>query len=121
MRRQIMRLAGALALAAAPVSGQALAQAAETPGATVRSAINDLVFDRQGRIVSAVIGVGGFLGVGLWTSNPIFTDAAVGVPAGTLKTAYHIGRGFMTYEDVAEWEKLGKPAKTAATAATAPS
>jgi putative acetyltransferase len=58
----------------------------------------------------------------LWASDPIFTaadpfqdyqgdytDAAVAVPAGTLKTAYRIGRGFMTDEDVAAWEKLGKP------------
>lgn len=92
MRRQIMRLAGALILAAAPVSGQALAQAAATPGATVPFVtqqlaneslarvfigqpvhnttgetvgdINDLVFDRQGRINTVVIGVGGFLGMG---------------------------------------------------------
>ena len=58
----------------------------------------------------------------LWASDPIlsqiepfqdwagdFTDAAVAVPAGTLKTAYRVGKGFMTDEEVAEWEKLGKP------------
>ena len=70
----------------------------------------------------------------LWTTDPIFTasdpfqdyqgdytDAAVGVPAGTLKTSYRIGRGFMTDEDVAAWEKLGKPVEEPpAVAAAAP-
>jgi hypothetical protein len=87
MRRQILRLAGALAFAAAPVSGQALAQAAGASGATmpfvtqqpadewlarvfigqaVHNAagetigdINDLVFNRKGQISTVVIGVGG--------------------------------------------------------------
>jgi putative acetyltransferase len=40
-----------------------------------------------------------------------YTDAAVAVPAGTLKTAYRIGKGFMTDEEVAVWEKLGHPAE----------
>ena len=40
-----------------------------------------------------------------------YTDAAVAVPPGTLKTAYRIGKGFLTDEEVAEWEKLGKPAE----------
>ena len=30
-------------------------------------------------------------------------------PPGTLKTAYRIGKGFMTDEEVAVWEKLGHP------------
>jgi sporulation protein YlmC with PRC-barrel domain len=93
-------LAGALALAAAPVSGQALAQAgAGMPGATpafvtqqpanewmarvfigqavhntageVVGDVNDLVFDRRGRISTVIIGVGGFLGIG---------EKSVGVP-----------------------------------------
>lgn len=92
MRRKFMGLAGALILATAPISGQALAQMIETAGATVpfviqqpanewlasgfiRQAvhnttgeivgdINDLVFDRGGRISTVVIGVGGFLGMG---------------------------------------------------------
>jgi len=68
----------------------------------------------------------------LWTTDPIFTaadpfqdyqgdytDAAVGVPAGTLKTSYRIGRGFMTDEDVAAWEKLGKPVDEAPAAPAA--
>jgi putative acetyltransferase len=38
-----------------------------------------------------------------------YTDAAVAVPPGTLKTAYRIGKGFLSDEEVAEWEKLGKP------------
>jgi putative acetyltransferase len=58
----------------------------------------------------------------LWASDPIFTqidpfqdyagdftDKAVALPAGMLKTAYKVGRGFMTDEEVAEWERLGKP------------
>jgi putative acetyltransferase len=60
----------------------------------------------------------------LWMSDPVFTtpdpfqdylgdytDAAVAVPAGTLKTAYRIGKGFLTDQELAEWEKLGKPAE----------
>ena len=38
-----------------------------------------------------------------------FTDAACAVPPGTLKTSYRIGKGFLTDEEVAEWEKLGVP------------
>ncbi len=50
-----------------------------------------------------------------------FTDAAVAVPAGTLKTAYRVGKGFMTDEEVAEWEKLGhSPAEAKIAAEPAP-
>ena len=58
----------------------------------------------------------------LWASDPVFTtpdpfqdylhdytDAAVAVPPGTLETAYRIGKGFLTDEEAAEWEKLGQP------------
>ncbi len=58
----------------------------------------------------------------LWGSNPLlanmdglddyiddYTDAAVAVPAGTLKTAYKIGQGFLSDEEAAEWDRLGKP------------
>jgi hypothetical protein len=58
----------------------------------------------------------------LWASSEIFsqvepfqdyaedyTDAARCVPMGALKTAYRIGRGFLTDEEAAEWEKLGDP------------
>lgn len=58
----------------------------------------------------------------LWASDPImanmdglhdywddYTDAAVAVPAGTLKTAYRIGKGFLSDDEVAQWEALGKP------------
>lgn len=58
----------------------------------------------------------------LWVSNPVlanmdglddycedYTDAAVCLPKGVLKTAYQFGRGFLSDEEVAEWEKLGKP------------
>jgi hypothetical protein len=109
MRRQIMRLAGALALAAAPLTGQALAQGAGSSGATmpfvtqqptnewlarvfigqaVHNAageaigdINDLVFDRKGRISTVVIGVGGFLGIG---------EKSVGVPFSRL--TFNLGK-----------------------------
>jgi putative acetyltransferase len=60
----------------------------------------------------------------LWASHAVFTtpdpyqdylgdytDAAVAVPPGTLKTAYRIGKGFLTDEEAAEWEKLGHPAE----------
>jgi putative acetyltransferase len=60
----------------------------------------------------------------LWASDAVFTtpdpfqdylhdytDAAVAVPPGTLKTAYRIGKGFLTDEEVAVWEKLGHPAE----------
>jgi putative acetyltransferase len=69
----------------------------------------------------------------LWASDPIFsqiepfqeyagdfTDAGVAVPAGTLKTAYRVGKGFLTDEEVAVWEKLGHPQKTIIAAADAP-
>ncbi len=58
----------------------------------------------------------------LWHSDPIFTqvdpfqdyagdytDAAVAVPGGLIKTAYKIGQGFLSDEEAAEWDKLGKP------------
>jgi putative acetyltransferase len=63
----------------------------------------------------------------LWTSDPIlanvdgltdysddFTDAALAVPLGMLKTAHKVGRGFLTDEDVAKWESLGKTPEAAA-------
>jgi putative acetyltransferase len=51
-----------------------------------------------------------------------FTDAAVAVPAGSLKTAYRVGKGFLTDEEIAEWEKLGHPEepKVAAAASSPP-
>jgi putative acetyltransferase len=66
----------------------------------------------------------------LWVSDAVFTtpdpfqdylgdytDAAVAVPAGTLKTAYRIGKGFLSDAEVAEWEKLGRSAEPTAAAA----
>jgi sporulation protein YlmC with PRC-barrel domain len=92
MKLQILTVAGALALAAAPPFGQALAQAAGTStaapkfitqqpvnewlarvfiGQAVHNAagetvgdIKDLVFNRKGQISTVVIGVGGFLSMG---------------------------------------------------------
>ena len=91
MKRRIMTLAGAFALATSPLSSQAFAQASKpvaamqfvteqgasewlagmfigqavqnTAGETVGD-INDLVFNHQGRIITVVLGVGGFLGMG---------------------------------------------------------
>lgn len=61
----------------------------------------------------------------LWLSNPVFTetdglddycgdytDAAM-VPQGVLKTAYRVGRGFLSDEDVTEWDALGKAERIA--------
>jgi putative acetyltransferase len=66
----------------------------------------------------------------LWASSPIFTaadpfqdyqgdytDAALGVPPGTLATAYRIGRGFMSDEELAAWQALSQPAAAVAEAA----
>jgi putative acetyltransferase len=50
-----------------------------------------------------------------------YTDAAVAVPPGTLKTAYRIGKGFLSDEEVAEWEKLGKPAEAEIATRASPS
>jgi len=58
----------------------------------------------------------------LWVSNPVlanmdglddycedYTDAAVCLPPGVMKTAYKFGRGFLDDKEVAEWEELGAP------------
>lgn len=68
----------------------------------------------------------------LWASDPImanmdglhdywedYTDAARAVPAGTLKTAYRIGKGFLSDDEVAQWDALGKPAAVPAVATVA--
>lgn len=109
MRRQIMKLAGALALAAVPLSGHALAQSVGPAAATtafvtqqpadewlagvfigdaVHNAagetigdISDLVFDHKGQISTVIIGVGGFLGIG---------EKGVGVPFSSL--TFSIGK-----------------------------
>jgi sporulation protein YlmC with PRC-barrel domain len=109
MKLQILTLAGALALAAAPPFGQALAQTADTSGATVSFVtqqaanewlarvfigqavhnaagetvgdVNDLVFDRKGRINSVILGVGGFLSMG---------EKSVGVPFSAL--TFNVGK-----------------------------
>lgn len=57
----------------------------------------------------------------LWNSNPVlanmdglddycedYTDAAM-VPIGGIRTAYKIGKGFLSDAEVAEWEALGRP------------
>ena len=109
MKLQILTLAGALALAAAPPFGQASAQTADTSGATVSFVtqqaankslarvfigqavhnatgetvgdVNDLVFDRKGRINSVILGVGGFLSMG---------EKSVGVPFSAL--TFNVGK-----------------------------
>lgn len=62
----------------------------------------------------------------LWVSNPVlanidglddycedYTDAAVCLPKGVMKTAYQFGRGFLDDDEVAAWEALGKPEEPA--------
>jgi GNAT superfamily N-acetyltransferase len=66
----------------------------------------------------------------LWASHPIFTaadpyqdyqgdytDAALAVPAGALKTAYRVGRGFLSDADVAQLDGRGPGAEGARPAA----
>lgn len=66
----------------------------------------------------------------LWTSDPVlakpeelidyaddYTDAAVAVRGGLLRTAYKVGQGFLTDEEAAQWENLGKPTAPASTVA----
>ena len=109
MKLQILTLAGALALAAAPPFGQASAQTVDTSGATVSFVtqqaaneslarvfigqavhnaagenvgdVNDLVFDRKGRINSVILGVGGFLSMG---------EKSVGIPFSAL--TFNVGK-----------------------------
>ena len=109
MRCHIIRLAGVLAFAAIPVSSQALAQAGAVSSTTVPFVtqqpqnewlarvflgqdvhnltgervgdVNDLIFDRQGRITTVVVGVGGFLGMG---------EKNVGVPYQSL--TFNVGK-----------------------------
>jgi sporulation protein YlmC with PRC-barrel domain len=109
MKLQILTLAGALALAAAPPFGQASAQTPGTSGATapfitqqpanewlarvfigqaVHNAagdtvgdINDLVFNRKGQISTVIIGVGGFLSMG---------EKSVGIPFSAL--TFNVGK-----------------------------
>jgi hypothetical protein len=49
-----------------------------------------------------------------------FTDAACAVPAGALKTAYRVGKGFLSNEEIADWEKLGVPETRTAAGAPEP-
>lgn len=65
----------------------------------------------------------------LWISNPVlanmdglddycedYTDAAM-VPAGGIRTAYKIGKGFLSDGEVAQWQALGQPPDAAEVAA----
>lgn len=67
----------------------------------------------------------------LWVSNPVlanmdglddycedYTDAAVCLPKGMMKTAYQYGRGFLNDDEVAEWEALGREPEGDAEAAS---
>jgi sporulation protein YlmC with PRC-barrel domain len=109
MKRQIMGLAGVLALAAAPLTGPALAQGGGSSGATMLFVaqqpadewlarvfigqavynaagetigdVNDLVFNRKGQISTVVVGVGGFLSIG---------EKGVGVPYS--KLTFNVGK-----------------------------
>jgi sporulation protein YlmC with PRC-barrel domain len=109
MKRQIMTLAGVLALVAAPLAGPALAQPVGSSGATMPFVaqqpadewlarvfigqpvynvageaigdVNDLIFNRKGQISTVVIGVGGFLSIG---------EKGVGVPYS--KLTFNVGK-----------------------------
>ena len=110
MRHNILRLAGVVALAATPLlSSQASAQAVTASATTVPFVtqqppnewlarvflgqdvhnltgervgdVNDLIFDRQGRISTVVVGVGGFLGMG---------EKDVGIPYPSL--TFNVGK-----------------------------
>lgn len=63
----------------------------------------------------------------LWASDPVlsapdpfsdcagdFTDAARAVTGGLLQTAHKIGQGFLSDQEAAEWERLGRPPAVAA-------
>lgn len=69
----------------------------------------------------------------LWLSDPVlsapeqlsdymedFGDAARAVPMGTLKTAYKIGQGFLSDEEAAEWDRLGRKEEQPASPSAAP-
>jgi sporulation protein YlmC with PRC-barrel domain len=103
MNRHIIGLTTLLALASAPLTGTTLAQSAVKAAATVSfvtqqpatewladmfigqsvrnpagetlGEVEDLLFDRKGQISTAIIGVGGFLGMG---------EKKVGIPYGML-------------------------------------
>jgi len=62
----------------------------------------------------------------LWLSDPLlsgpeqlsdymedFTDAARAVPGGLLRTAYKVGQGFLSDEEAAEWDRLGRKGEPA--------
>jgi len=63
----------------------------------------------------------------LWLSDPVlsgpdqlsdymddFSDAACAVPTGLLRTAYKVGQGFLSDEEAAEWDRLGRTKPTVA-------
>jgi len=94
----VLGLAAALLLAVAPLhaqtaksedfvtvqpagqwlAGQFIGQAVTNQAGETIGNINDLLFDKGGRIVNVVIGVGGFLGIG---------EKNVGIPYSTLSIA----------------------------------
>jgi sporulation protein YlmC with PRC-barrel domain len=109
MKHQMIRIAAVIALAATPVSSQTLAQAVTASATAIPFVtqqpknewlarvflgqdvhnltgervgdVNDLIFDRQGRISTIVVGVGGFLGMG---------EKNVGVPYPSL--TFNVGK-----------------------------
>jgi len=92
-------------------------------GAQQIGKINDLVLDQQGRISAAVVGVGGFLGVGeknvavdygqlVWSTN---ADGSWGAVLNTTKDALNSAPAF-TYPDNANQTAAATSANTAAVA-----
>jgi putative acetyltransferase len=105
-------------------------EAPDTPHALTEADFADVDFDtlsydsEYGRFMQAGVpeGIRQKALRKLWESDPIFTqvdpfqdyagdytDKAVAVPGVAIKTAYQYGRGFLSDEDVAAWDKLGKP------------
>lgn len=69
----------------------------------------------------------------LWLSDPVlsapdqlsdymddFTDAARAVPTGLLRTAYKVGQGFLSDDEAAEWDRLGRTEPKASPPEAAP-
>jgi sporulation protein YlmC with PRC-barrel domain len=136
MKRQIFRFVGFVALAATAVSNQTVGQSAAAPLPTVTFVtqqppnewlarvfmgqdvhnltgervgdVNDLIFDRQGRISTVIVGVGGFLGMG---------EKSVGVPYQSL--TFSVGKaGERVIAMAASKEDLLKAATFVATEKT---
>ncbi|MFM2421522.1 MAG: hypothetical protein RL291_52 [Pseudomonadota bacterium] len=121
--------AAAEAHAADPVAGQVGAPGAKGPRALTEEDFKDVDFDA----LTYQSDYSRFLEKGvpesirqkalqkLWVSDPLFTavdpfqdyagdftDQALAVPTGALKSAYKMGQGFLSDEEAKTWDDLGK-------------